>query len=150
MDFAPLVRIYLFVSWQTLIDRLVRPETKWRSKCEILEAELLLAPKCVSNTSLCMRGDSMFCIFVLHKTKVSVCVSLKTVNSKPASVFIIAVFTGRAVKLRTQLHLVLKVKFSPFMHLWTDKENLKYALLTYTSCCVCVSHTIVILEYGQE
>ena len=51
----------------------------------------MLAPKCVSNTSLGMRGDSMFCIFVLHKTKVSVCVSLKTVNSKPACVFIVVI-----------------------------------------------------------
>jgi hypothetical protein len=42
------------------MSRLLRFETKWLSKCEILEAELFLAPKCVSNAPLAMRGDLMF------------------------------------------------------------------------------------------
>jgi len=59
-----------------------------------------------------------------------------------------SVFTGRGVKLHTQLHLVQNVKISPFMQFWLDKEDFNCNLLNYTSCCVFVRHTVVILVYG--
>ena len=42
------------------------------------------------------------------------------------------VFTGQGVELHTEHHLVHKVIFSPFMHLWLDMEDFNCTLLTDT------------------
>ena len=46
-------------------------------KCEVIEAELFLTPKCVCNTDLCVIVDLMFWICVLGKTTFSSDVGLK-------------------------------------------------------------------------
>jgi len=50
------------------------------SNCEVIEADLLLTPKCVCNTALSVRVDLMFWICVLGNTTFSSCDGLKTVS----------------------------------------------------------------------
>jgi len=75
---------------------------------------------------------------------------MKAVNSKTVCVFIVVRLYRPNREVKDTTPSGAQNKNFLFMHLWLDMEDFKCTLLIYTSCCVCVRHTIVILEYEQE
>ena len=90
----------------------------------------------------------MLWICVLGKTTFSSYVGLKTVSYTAVCVLIVVRLyrPGRQFTQSTPSGTESK-NFSLYA-LQLDKEDFNCTLLTYTSCCVCVRHTVVILVYG--
>jgi len=89
----------------------------------------------------------MFCICVLGKTMFSNYVGLKTVSYTAVCVRIVVRLYQPKRQVTHSTPSGTESKNFPFMHFSLDKEDFNCTLLTYTSCCVCVRNTDVILVY---
>jgi hypothetical protein len=122
-------------------------QTDWAIR-DVLQAELLLAPKCVCNTVLCVRVCLMFWSVCLSRRRFKVTSVWRPSISKTVCDFIVVRLLGPSSEVKRFTPSCAEVKnFSPPLCTigWTSK-----LYLCERASCAGTSHTTVVWWYGPN